>query len=59
MTKTDEDMKKIQILDTTLRDGAQSEGIAYSVQDKVKIAKILDGFCVDARTNVPERIQPD
>ncbi|MBQ7700535.1 MAG: citramalate synthase [Clostridia bacterium] len=40
-------MKKIEILDTTLRDGAQSEGIAYSVQDKLKIAKILDGFCID------------
>lgn len=41
------DMKRIEILDTTLRDGAQSEGIAYSVQDKLKIAKILDSFCID------------
>lgn len=40
-------MKRIEILDTTLRDGAQSEGISYSVADKIKIAKILDNFGVD------------
>lgn len=40
-------MKRIEILDTTLRDGAQSEGISYSVQDKIKIAKILDDFGID------------
>ena len=40
-------MKKIEIFDTTLRDGAQSEGISYSVEDKIKIASILDGFCID------------
>ena len=40
-------MKKIEILDTTLRDGAQSEGISYSVEDKIKIAKILDSFGID------------
>jgi len=32
----------IEIYDTTLRDGAQSEGISYSVQDKISIAKRLD-----------------
>lgn len=40
-------MKRIEILDTTLRDGAQSEGISYSVGDKIKIVKILDGFGID------------
>lgn len=34
--------KKIEIYDTTLRDGAQAEGIAFSVNDKIKIAKLLD-----------------
>ena len=33
---------KVQIYDTTLRDGAQGEGISYSVMDKVRIAKELD-----------------
>lgn len=39
-------MKKIQIFDSTLRDGAQSEGVSYSVQDKLNIVKALDDFGV-------------
>ncbi len=35
------------IYDTTLRDGGQSEGISYTAEDKVKIAKKLDQFGVD------------
>lgn len=34
--------KKIVILDSTLRDGAQGEGISYSVQDKIHIVQALD-----------------
>jgi 2-isopropylmalate synthase len=33
---------KIWIYDTTLRDGAQGEGISLSVEDKLKIARKLD-----------------
>jgi 2-isopropylmalate synthase len=40
-------MKKIEIYDTTLRDGAQSEGIAFSVNDKLKIISLLDELGVD------------
>ena len=40
-------MKKLFFLDSTLRDGAQSVGISFSVQDKFKIAKILDSLRVD------------
>lgn len=36
----------IQIYDTTLRDGTQSEGISLSVNDKLKIARRLDEFGV-------------
>jgi 2-isopropylmalate synthase len=32
----------VEIYDTTLRDGAQGEGLAYSVEDKIKIARALD-----------------
>lgn len=39
-------MEKIFIYDTTLRDGAQTEGISYSLQDKINIAKKLDDFGV-------------
>ncbi|MDH5661508.1 MAG: citramalate synthase [Elusimicrobiota bacterium] len=35
-------MKKVLIYDTTLRDGTQGEGISFSVEDKLKIAKRLD-----------------
>ena len=37
----------IQIYDTTLRDGAQMEGISLSVDDKLKITKLLDELGVD------------
>ena len=39
--------KKIQIYDTTLRDGAQGEGISLSLQDKLALAKRFDEFGVD------------
>ncbi len=32
----------IQIYDTTLRDGTQGEGVAFSVQDKLRVARKLD-----------------
>jgi 2-isopropylmalate synthase len=32
----------VQLYDTTLRDGAQSEGISFSVADKISIARKLD-----------------
>ncbi len=38
---------KIYIFDTTLRDGAQTEGVDFSVEDKNKIAKILSKIGVD------------
>jgi 2-isopropylmalate synthase len=38
---------ELVIYDTTLRDGAQSEGISFSVEDKLKIARRLDEFGID------------
>ncbi len=37
---------KIDIFDTTLRDGFQQEGISPSVKDKLEIAKLLDNLGV-------------
>jgi len=37
-------MKKVELLDTTLRDGAQSEGISFSVRDKLAVVETLDGI---------------
>ena len=35
-------MRQIEIYDTTLRDGAQSEDISFSVEDKLRITRKLD-----------------
>ncbi len=37
----------IQLFDTTLRDGAQAEGVSFSCDDKLHIAARLDEFGVD------------
>jgi 2-isopropylmalate synthase len=39
-------MNNVYVYDTTLRDGAQREGISYSIDDKLKIARRLDEFGV-------------
>src|ERR1039457_3380732 len=39
--------RRIYIYDTTLRDGAQGEGISFSSADKIRIAERLDNFGVD------------
>ena len=38
---------RISIFDSTLRDGAQAEGISFLVHDKIKIAKALDDLGID------------
>ena len=43
MTKSD----AFHVYDTTLRDGAQREGISYSVNDKLAVARLLDEYGVD------------
>ena len=40
-------MKKIEIYDTTLRDGTQGEGVNLSLQDKLDITVALDELGVD------------
>src|SRR5215468_10480423 len=39
--------RRIEIYDTTLRDGTQGEGFNLSLQDKLAIAKKLDDLGVD------------
>ncbi|MDO5708382.1 MAG: citramalate synthase [Andreesenia angusta] len=40
-------MNKIFIFDSTLRDGAQGEGISFSVGDKLKIVELLDSIGIE------------
>src|SRR5947209_6170872 len=40
-------MPRIDIYDTTLRDGSQGEGINFSLQDKLLITRRLDELGVD------------
>lgn len=39
-----EELRTVEMYDTTLRDGTQMEGISASVNDKLKIARQLAGF---------------
>ena len=38
---------RVQIYDTTLRDGSQMEGISFSVEDKISITKKLDELGIE------------
>ena len=38
--------KQIYVYDTTLRDGAQAEGISFSLDDKLRVAALLDDLGV-------------
>ena len=40
-------MEKIQIFDTTLRDGEQSPGCSMNLKEKIKIARCLERMKVD------------
>ena len=49
--------EKIFIFDTTLRDGAQTQGVDFSIDDKLKIANALDALGIDTAT--PRGIRAD
>ena len=44
---TDMSRQKITLFDTTLRDGQQTPGVDFSVEDKIAISRLLDAFGID------------
>src|SRR4029078_3169312 len=40
-------MKDVLLYDTTLRDGCQAEDISFTLEDKLRIAEILDELGID------------
>lgn len=43
---TERPPSRVDIYDTTLRDGSQGEGLSFTVDDKLRIASVLDGLGV-------------
>ena len=41
-------MKTIQFFDTSLRDGEQTPGVNFNTAEKVRIAKQLESYGIDA-----------
>ena len=39
--------RRVEIYDTTLRDGTQGEGVNLSLVDKLKITELLDSVGID------------
>ena len=39
--------ERLYLFDTTLRDGAQTAGIEFSLEDKIAIAGLLDRLGID------------
>lgn len=51
---------KVYVLDTTLRDGAQSATVSFTTQDKIKILTLLDRMAIDfAEAGYPSVQQKD
>jgi methanogen homocitrate synthase len=42
----DYDGSRVHVYDTTLRDGEQMPGVAFNLEDKLRIAKALDDACI-------------
>ncbi len=49
----------VEILDSTLREGEQTPGVTFSVEEKLRIAAMLDEFGVDYIEAGHPAVSPD
>lgn len=55
-TVTSSGRERVIIFDTTLRDGEQSPGASMNLEEKLKIASVLEGMGVDViEAGFPDR----
>ena len=45
--------ERLYLFDTTLRDGAQTNGVDFTLNDKLAIAKMLDDLGIDYSFSLP------
>ncbi|MFH1848988.1 MAG: homocitrate synthase [archaeon] len=50
---------KVQILDSTLREGEQTPGVSFNIRQKLEIARLLDEFGVDIIEAGHPAVSPD
>ena len=49
-------MRKVEFLDTSLRDGEQTPGVNFSIKEKIAIAKQLEKWGISAIEAVFQRL---
>ena len=52
-------VKQVLILDTTLREGEQTPGVSFTVEEKLEIARLLDEVGVDMIEAGHPMVSPD
>ena len=51
--------ERLYLFDTTLRDGAQTNGVDFTLHDKLAVAALLDDLGIDyVEGGYPARIRP-
>ena len=50
---------RVELYDTTLRDGSQMEGVSFSLEDKLRITEKLDEFGIHYIEGGLARLKPE
>ena len=49
-------MRKVEFLDTSLRDGEQTPGVNFSIKEKIAVAKQLEKWGISAIVLIPSQL---